>query len=61
MIRPALLGLAVLGLAGCLNWQASYDNAARGDCRDYLDADERRACLDRVEQNARERRAEQRG
>jgi hypothetical protein len=46
VIRAALLSASALGLSGCLSWQANYDNAARADCRDLVDADE--GCLDRV-------------
>ena len=53
MIR-ALSALALLGLSGCINWQAAYDNAARRDCRKEVDIDARRACLDGVE-DARQR------
>jgi hypothetical protein len=59
MIRIALPALAFLSLAACqLNWQETYNNAARNDCRQVVDADARRACLDRVEDNASARRAE---
>ena len=60
----ALLGLALgpaLGLSGCVNWQGSYDEAARNQCRASPDAAERRACLDRVSDNSREKRADHRG
>ncbi len=53
------LGLA-LGLSGCVNWQASYDEAARNQCRASPDAAERRACLDRASDNSREKRADHR-
>jgi hypothetical protein len=55
-----LSALALLGLSGCMNWQATYDNAARSDCRERIDSAERRACLDRVEENSRQHRADQR-
>ena len=58
----AAIGFVVLGvLSGCLNWQASYDEAARSQCRTLPDASERRACLDRASDNSREQRAHQRG
>lgn len=57
------LGLLFLPLAlcGCLNWQEGYNNAARSDCRQNVNADERRACLERVEDSAADHRAAQRG
>lgn len=61
----AVLGLAaaplLLALAGCLNWQGTYDEAARSQCRSSPDASERRACLDRVQDNSRDKHAEHRG
>jgi len=56
----ALPVLALLWLSGCINWQAGYDNAARTDCREQVDSGERRACLDRVEENSRQHRADRR-
>ena len=60
-MRGVFFAVAALALAGCLNWQAGYDNAAQSDCRDLIDADERRVCLDQVERNSGEHRAENRG
>jgi hypothetical protein len=60
VIRPALLALAALNLSGCINWQGGYDQAARTECGRLANPDERRACLDAVERNASERRAERR-
>lgn len=59
-MRIVLLAIATAGLAGCLDWQATYDSAARRDCRNLLDADERRNCLTEVERNSTERRADRR-
>lgn len=59
MIRYALLALACLAPAGCLNWQAAYDNAARRDCTAIVDATDRQDCLTSVERNASDRRAGQ--
>ena len=59
-MRIVLLAIATSGLAGCLDWQATYDSAARRDCRNLLDADDRRNCLTEVERNSTERRAERR-
>lgn len=57
-MRRILMGSGVLLLAGCsqLNWQETYNNAARDECRETVNADARRACLDRVEENARHKR-----
>jgi hypothetical protein len=60
MIRIALLILAAAPLSGYLNFQADYDNAARAQCREVTNQHDRQACFDRVENNSRERRAEQR-
>ena len=49
MIRLALAALAWLAASGCLNWQAAYDSAARGDCNDILEDTARRDCLAAVE------------
>ena len=58
----AAIGCVVLVvLGGCLNWQASYDEAARRQCRALPDASERRACLDRASNNSRQQRDHQRG
>lgn len=59
MIRLSLLALGSLALAGCFNWQESYDSAARQDCRNIVNADERQACLNQVERNASEHRTPQ--
>lgn len=60
-MRAAFIGFALaLTLAGCINWQAGYDNAARNQCyREPGDRD-RRDCLDRADANAQEKRAERR-
>jgi hypothetical protein len=60
MMRIAIPVFSLLALSGCFNFQETYNNAARSDCRDAVNADERRACLDSVERNASEKRAEQR-
>jgi hypothetical protein len=59
LLASAMAG-AACGLAGCLDWQGTYDSAARRDCRDLLDAHDRRNCLTEVERNSSERRAERR-
>lgn len=59
MIRVSLLLAATL-LSGCLNLQAGYDNAARAQCRGVDNQGDRQACLNKVDDNSRERRAEQR-
>ena len=53
-------GLAFGALSGCLNWQESYNVAARGDCIKLPDVNERQACLNAVERNASDKRKEQR-
>jgi hypothetical protein len=53
-------GLALGALSGCLNWQESYNVAARADCMKLSDDSDRRACLNAVERNASEKRKEQR-
>ncbi len=55
---PALL--AAMTLAGCLNWQGSYDAAARRECQQMRNENDRRACLSQVEDNATQKRAEHR-
>jgi len=60
MIRLAAMSLALLWLAGCINWQAAYDNAARSNCDEVISAEDRQACLAQVERDASERRAGQR-
>jgi hypothetical protein len=55
----ALVALLALPLAGCLNWQGTYDEAARRECRSYPGDGDRRACLDRADDNSHERRASQ--
>ena len=60
MIRLSCVALAGLLLAGCVNWQESYDSAARENCNEVVNAEERQACLTQVEHNAREHREAQR-
>jgi hypothetical protein len=55
----AALALPVL-LSGCLNWQGTYDNAARAECQRIIDSTERQACLNRVVENSHQRAAENR-
>lgn len=54
MIRFTLAALAWLAASGCLNWQAAYDSAARGDCNDIPEDTARRDCLAAVERSASE-------
>ena len=60
MIRLAAMSTALLCLAGCIDWQATYDNIARRECDDVISAEDRQACIAKAERNASERRAEQR-
>jgi hypothetical protein len=61
LLRTCLLAPPALAtLTGCLNWQASYDELARNHCRALPDASDRSACLDQVEANARQKRADRR-
>lgn len=46
--------------AGCIDLQGSYTASARKECREIINSDERRACLNRVEENDYARRAERR-
>lgn len=61
MIRSFRMGLLVLpamaALSGCLNWQATYDELARNQCRALPGASDRSACLDHAADNARQKRA----
>jgi hypothetical protein len=50
--------LALCALSGCLNWQESYNVAARADCMKLPDMSDRQACLNAVERNASEKRRE---
>ncbi len=59
VLLPIIL-LSLTVAAGCVDWQAAYDHAARKDCGRILNVEERRACLTSVEANTRTRRAEQR-
>lgn len=47
-------------LSGCLNWQGTYDSAARAECQRIVDATERQACLSAVVDNSWKRNAERR-
>lgn len=51
-----LAGALAMAVSGCINWQAGYDNAARTECQSDPDDGARRACLDRVDANARAQR-----
>lgn len=55
MIRVALAAFACLACSGCLNWQATYDDAARRDCNALIDDSARRDCLTAVAQNSSEK------
>jgi len=59
-MRAILVAGVALALSGCLNWQESYNVAARADCMKLPDVSERQACLNAVERNASEKRAEKR-
>ncbi len=60
-MRFALLApAAAIALSGCINWQGSYDYAARTECGKIIESGDRQACYDSVEKNSRERRAEER-
>lgn len=60
------LGLAFISaltgclLTGCLDWQGSYSAAARKECREIINTEERLACLRRVAANETARRVERR-
>lgn len=55
MIRLTLAAFACLATSGCLNWQAAYDSAARGDCNDLIEDSARRDCLAAVDHNTSEK------
>jgi hypothetical protein len=58
MMRIAIL--ALLALSGCVNLQGTYDTAARRECSQIIDADDRRACFNSVEENSSQRRSDSR-
>jgi predicted small lipoprotein YifL len=60
MLLATLASFAMCGLGGCLNWQESYNHAARTECQREVNVDARRACLERVEDDARAKREEAR-
>lgn len=55
----AIIVLAAL-TASCIDLQSSYTAEARDQCRDIINADERRECLRSVEDNDYDQRAERR-
>ena len=55
MIRFTFAALTCLAMSGCLNWQATYDDAARRDCNGLIEDNARRDCLAAVAQNASEK------
>lgn len=59
MRLPALLLVLILPGA-CVDLQGSYTAEARKQCRDIINADERRECLRQVAENDTARRAERR-
>ena len=59
MRLPALLLVLILPGA-CVDLQGSYTAEARKQCRDIINADERRECMRRVAENDSARRAERR-
>ena len=52
--------VSALLLSGCLDWQGSYTAAARDQCREIINADERLECMRWVAENDTARRAERR-
>lgn len=59
-MRLAVVAAGVLLLGGCFSWQPNYDNAARRECGNLINVEERQACRESVERNAAEKRAEAR-
>lgn len=59
-MRILALALVAASLGGCLDWQGSYTAAARDQCRDIINADERRECMRWVAENDTAKRAERR-
>lgn len=60
IVRSTIAGVTLLCLGGCLDWQGTYDSAARRDCEKILSAEERQECLTWVEHNGSEHRTERR-
>lgn len=60
-MRLVMAGLAILMMPACavIDWQSGYDALAQRDCQTIVNADERQACLDKVQANSLERRTEQ--
>ena len=56
----ALPLVLILSLGGCLDWQGSYTAAARDQCRDIINVDERLACMRWAAENDTARREEHR-
>lgn len=59
-MRTFTASLSLFLLAGCLDWQGSYSAAARKECREIINTDERLACHRRVAENDTARRTERR-
>ena len=57
-MRTSLIVMLALTCSGCINWQGGYDHAARKDCGALVNPEERRACLEAVEQNANAQRTD---
>lgn len=55
MRRVFLILIAGIALSGCSIFQGAYDEQARTQCEQETRAPERGECLDRVDQNRRER------
>ncbi|MDZ4759626.1 MAG: hypothetical protein SGJ21_00955 [Alphaproteobacteria bacterium] len=55
-MRAAITAISLAALGGCLNWQGTYDHAARAECHKLIDATERQACLNSVDDNSRKQR-----
>lgn len=55
-MRALIAALSVFILSGCMSTlQGAYDEAARTECERSSDARDIGSCLDRVDQNRRER------
>jgi hypothetical protein len=56
MLRGIVAALAAVLLAGCVSTiQGAYDEHAREECERETSPRDRGACLDRVDQNRRDR------
>jgi hypothetical protein len=54
-----LAGLSLaLALTGCLDWQGTYDESARSQCRSLPNTSDRQACMASVARNSTQKRGD---